>query len=157
MPGRSINKKRILLGLAILAVAFFVASLPTPRIYLCGASTTHLKSGEWVISGPSIRMTDGRLRHLVNAINDRGDISCMRISAPAISDSGFAALSGLKTLDWLFVEDSNITDDGLLHFHQLTSLRKLYFDRCPNLSDSSITTLREALPNCTIYVDAYTF
>lgn len=150
------NKKRRLTILATIAIVLFILSLPTSRIYLCGASTTHLKSGEWVISGPSIRMTDRRLPWLVNAINSHGNISCMRISNPRISDDGFAPIAKLKSLSWLFLEDSSISDHALVHFQELTDLKQLYFDRCNNLTDEKIEELRSKLPDCKIRIDAYT-
>ena len=41
--------------------------------------------------------------------------------------------------------------------HRLTNLTKLYFDRCDSLTDSGIEKLRLELPDCEIYINAYTF
>ena len=149
------SKRRVTIFLVVL-LGVGTLCLPTPRIYLCGASVTHLKSGEWVVSGPSIRMTDARFRWLVHAINSHGNISCMRLSTPNISDEGFAPASKLDSLSWLFIEDSQISDDALEHFCSLSRLGKLYFDRCPNLTDAKLNWLRSELPDCNIRVDAYT-
>ena len=99
-------------------------------------------------------MSDIRFGYLVNAITDRKDISCLRLSNPTITDSGFSPVAKLKTLRWISIVDSQMTDEALVHFRELNGLRKLCFNRCPNLSESSIDDLRESLPDCTIYVDA---
>lgn len=162
VPGQSLPKpgkrRKSNCGLKVLLVtvlSIVLLSLPATRIYLCGASITHLKSGEWVISGPWVRMTDARLPRLVNAINRHGKICCMRISNPGISDDAYVHFVRLKSLSWLFIEDSAIGDKALQHFAELRDLKKLYFDRCPNLSERKIDWLRNCLPDCEIRVDAY--
>lgn len=156
MVDRTPLKRWFAIAIALLGIAWFVARIPTSRIYLSGARHTHLKSGEWVMAGPSTRLTDARFARLVDAINDRGDISCMRISNPNITSSGFSKVRELHTLHWLFIEDATLGDDALLHLRSLKNLRKLYFDRCPNLTPESIEQLRDDLPDCIVYIDAYT-
>ena len=94
MLDRKLKIRRLIIGLALVVCAVFVLQFPTSRIYLAGAQITHLKSGEWVIAGPNTRLTDARLARVVAAINDRGDISCMRIARPNVSTHGYAPVAG---------------------------------------------------------------
>ena len=99
-----------------MSVPYLFSKFPTSRIYLAGAQITHLKSGEWVIAGPNTRLTDARLARVVAAINDRGDISCMRIARPKCFDPWLRPVAELHTLRWLFIEDSAMNDEALAHF-----------------------------------------
>ena len=148
--------KQVAILIASCAVVAMVATRPSSRLFFMGASQYHIKSGNWVDVGPDGRMSDAKFESIVNAVNARGDVACMRISNPTITDSAFVHVARLKSLHWLYIEDASISNTSLDSLRRLTNLTQIHFDRCPNLSVSAIEQLRKDLPDCSIVVDSYT-
>lgn len=133
-----------------------IATGPSSRLFFMGVSQYHIKSGNWVDIGPNGRMSDAQFESIVNAVNARGDVACMRISNPTVTDSAFMHVAKLKSLHWLYIEDAPISNKSLDSLRRLTNLKQIHIDRCPNLSLSAIDQLRNDLPDCSINVDSYT-
>ena len=143
----------LLTGIAVLAT---LATRPSSRLFFNGAEQYRIKSGNWVDVGPGREMSDARFESIVNAVNARGDVACMRLSNSTIDDSTFVHVAKLKTLLWLYIEDAPISDRSLDSIRPLKKLTQIRIDRCPNLSLAAIDQLRKDLPNCSIHVDSYT-
>ena len=138
------------------AVIALIATRPSSRLFFMGASQYQIKSGNWVDIGANGQMSDARFEAIVNAVNARGDVACIRISNPRLTDSAFVHVAKLTSLHWLYIEDAAISNASLDSIRPLMNLSQIHLDRCPNLSLSAIDQLRKDLPNCSIHVDSYT-
>ncbi|MFO0941029.1 MAG: hypothetical protein U0930_09695 [Pirellulales bacterium] len=143
--------------IATIAIVGMLAASPSSRLFLMGASQYHLKSGNWVNIGPRGRISVDRFESIVDAVNARGDVDCLRLSNPTISNAAFIHVQRLRGLSMLYIEDATISDDALVNIRPLKNLYRIHIDRCPNLSMSAIDALRRDLPSCEISVDSYTF
>ena len=66
-----------------------------------------------------------------------------------ITDAGLVHLKDLTSLQSLNLMKTQITDAGLVHFKGLTNLQKLHLS-FTQVTDAGIAELQEALPNCEI-------
>jgi hypothetical protein len=63
-----------------------------------------------------------------------------------VTDAGLANLSGLKSLERLYLlGDSHVTDAGLTHLRTLTSLEYLFLHGT-QVTDAGIANLKNSLP-----------
>jgi hypothetical protein len=68
------------------------------------------------------------------------------------TDADTKTVAVFKELDWLAINDSKITDEGLRHLESLKQLGRLDVEGC-RLSSTGIARLRKALPNTDVYSD----
>jgi hypothetical protein len=68
------------------------------------------------------------------------------------TDADAATVAVFKELDWLAINGSKITDEGLGHLESLQQLGRLDVEGC-RLSSSGIAQLRKTLPDTDIYSD----
>ena len=73
----------------------------------------------------------------------------LRFSGTAVTDEGLVHLKQLTSLKRLDLIGCKITDEGLVHLKQLTNLQKLILYRT-NITDAGVADLQMALPNCEI-------
>ena len=59
-------------------------------------------------------------------------------------------LKGLKSLQILDLESTNVTDAGLEHLKGLSQLRELYLGNT-KVTDEGVQKLKQALPKCKVY------
>ena len=66
-----------------------------------------------------------------------------------MSDVDLRYLSALPVLEWLDLDDTQITDAGLDYLVALSSLRDLWLKRT-HVTEQGVAALQHALPNCKI-------
>ena len=67
-----------------------------------------------------------------------------------VTDTGMAAVGGLKGLKYLNLYHTGVTDVGLRQLEGLSSLEWLGLGYCPGITNEGVARLQKALPNCTI-------
>jgi hypothetical protein len=72
------------------------------------------------------------------------------LSDTKITDKGLQTVSGLRWLKSLDLDGTAVTDDGLRLLESLSNLHGLDLRFCPNLTDEGVARLKKALPNCRI-------
>lgn len=76
-----------------------------------------------------------------------------RLYLPLVSDAGLASLAAVNELQYLGVDNADITDDGLRSLAESPSIKSILFLRCPKLTEPWIARLRERLPHAVITSD----
>ena len=66
-----------------------------------------------------------------------------------ITDDGLVHLAGMSRLQWLSLGGTQITDNGLVHFKGMARLRYVSLDGT-NVTNEGVKKLQQALPNCDI-------
>ena len=95
----------------------------------------------------STDLIDARLEHLIRELPQ---LRLLNLACTKVTDAGLVHLEVLTKLQSLNLEYTRVTDVGLEHLKGLTRLQKLYLIGT-NVTETGITSLRKALPNCTIY------
>ena len=69
-----------------------------------------------------------------------------------VTDAGLVHLQGLSQLQVLWLDDTKVTDAGLVHLQGLSQLQMLGL-RNTKVTDQGVKKLQQALPNCKIVHD----
>jgi len=93
------------------------------------------------------RVTDDGVAHVVRLT---GLQKLFLDGCRGLTDAGLRHLSSLAGLRYLGLDDTAITDDGLLALRSLSVLEGLGVRRCHAISPVGIATLQDALPGCRI-------
>ena len=84
------------------------------------------------------------------SLNTSGTMERLHLENTAITDAGLVHLKGLKDLKELSLINTAITDAGLVHLKGLTKLEDLWLDYT-DVTVAGVHELQEALPYCGIY------
>ena len=79
----------------------------------------------------------------------QGGIGVVYLNDTQVTDAGVVHLGGLTSLRFLHLNNTQITDAGLVHLKALTSLQVLSLDNT-QVTDAGVAKLKEALPDCRI-------
>ena len=90
-------------------------------------------------------ITDGGMRHLSGLTS----LEFLYLSGTRITDDGVRHLSRLTNLEELDLSNTQITDDGLKYLSGLTRLQLLWIKKT-QITDDGEKSLQGALPNCYI-------
>lgn len=103
---------------------------------------------------PEQAQTDTGLKHYLAAIKPPTELHLNKhrmrpLLNWSITDSGLVHLKELTSLQVLNLEGTPITDAGLVHLQGLAKLEKLHLGKT-KVTDAGIAELQKALPNCEI-------
>jgi hypothetical protein len=93
------------------------------------------------------RLTDSGLSNIRSLSN----LQFLSLNNTEVTDAGLVHLRGLKIWS-LRLDNTKITDAGLTHLKELTELREVFL-RNTQISDAGYRDLQKLLPNVTVYRD----
>jgi hypothetical protein len=99
----------------------------------------------WMVDLKRTRITDDGLQHLTGLTS----LQELYLENTRITDDGLKHLSDLTGLEILHLSGTHVSDDGLQHLSGLTSLRQLSLGGT-HVSDDGVKMLQESLPECEI-------
>jgi hypothetical protein len=70
-----------------------------------------------------------------------------------VTDATLQHVGRLKNLETLTLDNTGVTDKGLAHVRDQTSLRQIMIFRTPGVTKAGLSMLRTSLPNCEISSD----
>ena len=79
-----------------------------------------------------------------------GEVAGVDLIGTQITDAGLVHLKDLTSLKDLYLDGSQITGAGLVHLKDLASLTTLGLDGT-KITDAGLAEIKAALPNCDIY------
>ncbi|MDR1384939.1 MAG: ankyrin repeat domain-containing protein [Planctomycetaceae bacterium] len=102
-----------------------------------------------IMNDPCKKITDDGLKHIAKLTRLKS--LSLNINEN-ITDDGLKYLSGISGLEYLHLGSiKNITDSGLEYLMQMKNLKSVNLvGYCPNITESGIARLQEALPQCKI-------
>ena len=81
-------------------------------------------------------------------------IKDLRLTNTVLGDTGPAHLADLPNLELLYLQDPQITDEGLRHLEKLSDLKQLHLSYGPEVTPAGVERLKQALPRTQVYVSA---
>ncbi len=72
----------------------------------------------------------------------------LSLDGTQLTDAGLVEIAGLWRLNILGLRNTQITDAGLAHLVGLTQVQVLWLKNNPQITDSGVKKLKQALPNC---------
>jgi serine/threonine protein kinase/Leucine-rich repeat (LRR) protein len=81
------------------------------------------------------------------------DLNVLFLNNTPVTDAGLVHLKELTGLTELSLNNTAVGDEGLKHLHALTNLRVVYITKT-NVTAAGVAALAKALPDCTIYSDS---
>ena len=75
--------------------------------------------------------------------------SSIRYLDPPVNDHTIADLTDCSELKWLVLDNTDVSDAGLVFLHGMTKLRRIYI-RGSRVTAAGVAQLKDALPNATI-------
>lgn len=76
----------------------------------------------------------------------------LNINDTKVTDDGMIYLKELRSLEMILMDNTQITDAGLRHLKKLTNLESLQL-RGTQITAEGVKRFNETLPNCKIYWD----
>lgn len=138
--------------LSIFASSGFVAGLPVAFVFLMVACLRQITSRQ--VGTPCLvtsTQANNGLRD-IECVIAAADIAivdesncCIEFLKPPVGDDDVASLAELPELKWLVLDNTNVSDAGLVFFYGLTKLRRLYI-RGSQVTAEGVQRLQLALP-----------
>ena len=117
------------------------------RLEKLGAKIKRNEQGEIVEVKLSRKreVTDAGLVHLSGLTS----LQTLYLIDTQITDAGLVHLAGLTSLQTLILWSTQITGPGLVHLRGLTSLQELFLSDT-QITDAGVAKLKEVLPDCSV-------
>jgi len=94
-------------------------------------------------------LTDADLKRLKLEFEKHTELRRLILSTTEVTDAGLEHLANLTTLQFLYLEDTRVTDTGLEYLTGLTSLKSLWVCHTQVTAEGE-EKLQQALPKCRI-------
>ncbi len=119
------------------------------RSVMIGLVAVLLVSTAWGQEKLDLSGQDITDEQLAEKLKGLPNLKWLNLNNTKITDAGLVHLKGLTNLKVLWLEDTKITDAGLVHLKGLTNLKRLYLWNT-KVTDAGVQELKKALPDCEI-------